>query len=77
MEILEKSREREGMVKLGDGGVEFGSGLGFLRWFSLIKERNCSATWVSSGESAAGWGFTVVSATAPSTSCGGVDTEEE
>lgn len=69
--------EREGKVKLGVGGVEFGSGLGFLRWCSLIKERNCSATRVSSGERAAGWDFTVVSASAASTSCSGVDTEEE
>ena len=46
MKICEKSIDREGIVKLGVGS---GSGLGFLRWWSLIKECILSAIRVSSG----------------------------
>ncbi|KAL6982652.1 hypothetical protein U1Q18_016039, partial [Sarracenia purpurea var. burkii] len=49
-EVLEKSMERVGMVKLGHGRVGLGFGQGFLRWCSLIRANNLSATRVSDGD---------------------------
>lgn len=47
----ENAAEREGIVKVGFKGLGFKeSKLGFLRWWSLIKEWSFSATWDSRGE---------------------------
>lgn len=46
VEILEKSKERVGRVKLGFGGMR----LGFLRWWSLIRAWNFSDIRVSAGD---------------------------
>lgn len=47
----EKSKERVGIVKFGVRGVGLGLGFGFLRWWSLMREWNFSASWVSAGDS--------------------------
>lgn len=75
-EIFEKSRERDGMVKSGVGGAEFRSGLGFLRWWSLMREWNFSATSASSGDRAAIFGFSLILVSSDSSPRSEVGVEE-
>lgn len=79
-EIWEKSREREGIVKLGLGGEALESGLGFLRWWSLMREWSLSAIRVSSADKlvmavvGAVWGLSFLSS---SERCASEDDEDD